>query len=102
MTDNQVTNAIRDLVLRAISDDYESFEWVVGDVLGSAVELGMSADANAVLSALKNLINDGYAQAYLLSAHPGTNAEPVAFAENLLDDLWFYVTPSGKALIRSH
>jgi hypothetical protein len=54
-----------------------------------ATERNTTVNADAVIGALKTLISEGLAQAYLLSANHNVKAEAVAFSEDRLDELWF-------------
>jgi hypothetical protein len=90
----------REYALRAISDDYEEFEKILQDVTGWAAACGVTPDRSSTLRALEELIRDGYAQAYILSAVPPGKAEAVSYSLDRLDELWFYVTPKGKRLAR--
>jgi hypothetical protein len=87
---------LREYVIRAISDDYESLELILESVIGWAVERAGVADKEGTLKALVGLIEDGYAQAYVL----GRDARPVDYSESSLDDLWFYVTPNGMKFLK--
>jgi hypothetical protein len=89
---------LRELALRAISDDYEDIERVLEDVTGWAAELGFISERDAILRALEGLIKDGYAQANLLSSGPPGRAEAVNYSTDRVGELWFYVTPKGKEL----
>jgi hypothetical protein len=89
---------MRTLVLRAIADDYESFDIIVESVTEWSV--GRRVDRQAVKSALEQLINEGYAQAYVLSSEPPAGAQPVQYCSDDVSDLWFYLTKKGRALAR--
>ncbi len=89
-------SSLREYALRVIADDYESFEYILENVIELAAEHGGVADREGTLKALETLIRDGFAQAYLL----GREAEPVSYDRDQLDDLWFYLTPKGIDLIR--
>ena len=91
---------LREYALRAISDDYENFDRVRQEVTGWAAKYGIVPDDDAIQRALKSLLCDGYAQAYLRHADPPGKAQPVTFSEDSLHELWFYVTPTGKQLAR--
>jgi hypothetical protein len=93
--------SLREYTLRAISDDYEEFERVLRDVTAFALQEGTTADRHATVTALEQLIADGYAQAYVLSAEPPGKAEAVAYSPSRLTALWFYVTPKGKQAARN-
>jgi len=91
--------SIRNYVLSAIANDYEEFEMVFGEVAKWAEEDGKIGVAREeIIGELERLINEGYAQAYLLSPQD-PHAEPVTFSADNIGDLWFYVTPKGKRLV---
>jgi hypothetical protein len=96
----ELDQSLRELVLRAISDDYENFDRILEDVTGWAAERHFTPDRLSILRALEGLISDGYAQAYLLSSGPPGKAEAVMYSADCLDELWFYVTLEGKQLTR--
>jgi hypothetical protein len=86
------------LVLRAIADDYESFDIIINSVSQWAASHG--GDHQSIKSALEQLIDEGYAQAYVLSSEPPARPQAVKYSDAALYDLWFYVTEKGKALAR--
>ncbi len=90
-------NYVRECTLRAISDDYEEFERIFRDATQCASGRVKSISRSATQKALEELIRDGYAQAYNLSAD-GSPALPVTYLPSDLSKLWFYVTASGKKL----
>ncbi len=92
--------SLREYTLRAISDDYEEFERVLRDVTTFALQEGTTADRHATVTALEQLIADGYAQAYVLHADSPWKAEAVEYSPSRLTALWFYVTPKGKHAAR--
>lgn len=88
-------------VLDAISNDYD-FEMVFSDVIKWLQEEGKEGVTHeAVARRLEQLINEGYAQAYLLSSQLPTPT-PVTFSNETIRELWFYATPSGKRLAQLH
>ena len=94
-----LTQLLKEYVVRAISDDYWEFDWIVADVTGWAVERDIAVDRQRILKALEDAISEGYTQAYVLSGRPPYST-PVDYSPAHLDDLWFYVTPKGKQLAR--
>lgn len=86
---------IRDYVLKAVSDDYESVELI----LDAAQRLaGLNATTEQVCLALNDLVEDALAQAYELSSeHP--HATAVNIDPDRMKELWFYATPKGIARI---
>jgi hypothetical protein len=90
---------LRELTLRSISDDYETFERVFRDVCLWANERGIIADRASTLATLEGLIGNGYAQAYILSSRPPESVLPVTYARDRVGELWYYLTPEGKRLV---
>jgi hypothetical protein len=90
-----------ELVLRAVSDDYECLQQIIADVGNWSAERGIICDREIVVRALKGLIADDHVRAYLLSSSPPRKTEAANYALNHIDDLWFYVTPNGKKLADS-
>jgi hypothetical protein len=84
---------VKELVLSRIADDYESFEHIT-DSLSRLP--GASPRPEEIREALAALIADGSAASYYLSPQPPhvTRAE---FSQESIANLWFYVTPLGKA-----
>ena len=92
---------IQHLTLRAIADDYENFDRILRDVKRWAATRGFKPRESAILKALDSLIQASCARAYSLSEAPGAKPQIVPFRENRVDELWFYVTPKGKRLVRA-
>ena len=94
-------------VMEAVSDDYHSVQTILETVNGRAHERngGGSAETNTlkvnrreVVRALRELVNEGYAQAHVLAPErPHFLAVP--FREEQADQLWFYVTAKGKEIM---
>jgi len=57
--------------------------------------MGPQASTNEIGAALRQLINEGLAQAYVLSPHP-PHAQRVKFEPGKMEELWFYVTAQGR------
>ena len=82
--------------MTAISDDNEDIETVrryVQKFHETTISSGQASRA------LGELVQDGLAQAYLLSPQP-PHATKVGFDPNRIDELWFYVTPEGKKFVQ--
>jgi hypothetical protein len=90
---------VKQSVLTAISDDYEDLDMVVNEVGKWGAQEGVSVTRQGITRALEELIGEGLAQAYVLSAQP-PYAEVVRFSVEDVDRLCFYVTPKGKSLVR--
>ena len=87
-------------LLYSMADDYEDFELVSKEVSKRAQPHGQMPSRTEIIRALEELINEGLAQAYILTpTRPG--ATPVAFHRKDLEQLWFYITPRGKRLLES-
>jgi hypothetical protein len=89
---------LRDFVLEAVSNDYESFEQILEQVVRWSSDRGLSATRAEIIPILENAIRDGYVQAYILSAEQ-PHTQIVEFSLDRLDSLWFYVTPKGKQFV---
>jgi hypothetical protein len=89
---------LKEWTLLAISDDYEDVRRISQEVARRAGQVAVRINRGDVISALADLVNEGYAQAYLLSEQKGQPAIPVPFSESRLGELWFYVTEKGKRL----
>jgi hypothetical protein len=83
-----------------MANDYEDLEILVDEVLKFASEIGHAPSRMEIIEGLEQLINEGLAQAYILSP-TSPHATPVNFRRNDVDGLWFYVTPEGKRLVKS-
>ena len=97
MEDRSAT--LRECVMRAIADDYENFEYVIHWTDRSTSDHELHASREEVIQVLKDLVDVGYAQAYVLSPLP-PHSTPVPFAAADVDGLWFYLTPEGLGIIR--
>src|SRR5271168_3304238 len=86
---------IRALVLQTISDDYESLEYIVEDLNQQPELEALAISAKEISEALESLVHGGLAASYCLSPTP-PHATKVPFSYDLIEDLWFYVTVSGK------
>jgi hypothetical protein len=86
-----------EVVLNAIADDYENVESILRSIQALS---DVRAEAGHVGEALRELVTDGLAQSYELSAFP-PHAKLVDFDASRIDKLWFYVTPEGKRFVQS-
>jgi hypothetical protein len=102
------SQAILELVLNAIADDYESLEiilksineWESENNSGSwAAMSAVPVSRPEVVKALRVLTAESYAQAYIFAAGEGS-ARPVDFHKEAVDDLWFYATPKGMQAVK--
>lgn len=100
--------AILELVLCAMADDYESVEiilktineWDADRDPGSwAARSAAPVSRSEVIKALRELTQEGYAQTYVLAIRE-PHATPIEFLETEVDSLWFYATPKGINAVR--
>jgi hypothetical protein len=90
---------VKHYLLNSMANDYEDLE-ILFDEVSKLAPVGQAPSRMETIEALEQLVNEGLAQAYILS--PGSpHARPVSFRRNDVDNLWFYVTPEGKKLIVS-
>ena len=89
---------LKGFVLEAVANDYESFASILEMVSQWLAKGELQASRVAIAAALNRAINEGYVQAYLLSPHE-PHSKVVESSPDRLDDLWFYITPSGKRLV---
>ena len=90
--------ALYEIVLINMADDYESFEYLLEHAQKWSIESGIIVTRDAVAAALGRAIREGDAKAYLLSPQP-PYSQAVEFSLDRIDGLWFYVTPKGKGII---
>ncbi len=102
--------AILELVMDAVSDDYETLDVILSTINESypgapdledweALKAAPVARHEAV-QALQELAREGYAQAYVYD-EAEKDFLPVAFGKERIKALWFYATPKGlKAVER--
>ncbi|HEV2492374.1 MAG TPA: hypothetical protein VG204_04805 [Terriglobia bacterium] len=102
------SEAILELVITEISDDYENLALIlqfinepdgISELTPQPARSAVPVSRPEVVKALKELILEGYAQAYILSATE-PSARPVDFSAGAIDELWFYVTPKGKDAVK--
>lgn len=80
---------IKDLIVNAMMDDYESFEIIVRCVK----EEDETVKAMEVQSLLRELIEGGRIRAYDLHV---SQREPVPYSHDRVRELWFYPTPQER------
>lgn len=95
-----VKKKIKEYVLDAVSDDYEDLATIIAEVRAWN-EGNTDVDSPTILSALDQLIRDGYVQAYILSAEPVAGSVPTDFDPKYASELFFYVTAKGKQRVSS-
>ncbi len=81
--------------MSAIADDYESLQIVADTIAKWAKKDGAEAfRRQELLAELGALIQDGYAQAYVLSARP-PHTSIADYCETRADEFWFMLTLAG-------
>jgi hypothetical protein len=91
---------IQRLVLSEISDDYESVDQIIlRNVARDGAKLGLSIERSDIVDALRSLIEDGLAKAYLLSSREPYSTElPSMPALDVVEEdfkTYFYITKKG-------
>jgi aryl-alcohol dehydrogenase-like predicted oxidoreductase len=89
---------IRDAVLDAVADDYESLEVITSDIRSRLHSLRAEVTTENVSEALAGLVRDGLVQTFVLSSSP-PHAVPVSFSYDTIAESWFCITPFGKAAL---
>jgi hypothetical protein len=98
--------AVLELVLEAIADDYETIEIILKAInewdTERDAELWPARSAAPVtrpevIKALRVLTQEGYARACIFD---GSEARDVVFREGAPADLWFYATPKGVNAVK--
>ncbi|HUZ46720.1 MAG TPA: hypothetical protein VMW54_08785 [Terriglobia bacterium] len=101
--------AILELVMDAVADDYERLEMIMATINESypvdPALKGWEALKAAPVSrhegvqALRELTGEGYAQAYVYDAAEN-RFRAVGFGKEQINDLWFYATPKGLNAVK--
>jgi hypothetical protein len=99
-TEEDRKNFMRDLVMTCMADDYENLEIIMRDVTNWGEGRHVFPTRAEVVSAIEKVIADGYAQSFLLSPRP-LHSTAVAFDLERVDDLYFYLTPVGKKIVKN-
>jgi hypothetical protein len=95
--------AVLELVIGAIADDYESVATILASINDRDANLepgrwearrAVPVSRPEVISALTELVREGYAQAYVLDSRQ-PEGRPVKFREDEAGNLWFLVTTKG-------
>ena len=106
------TSALLELVLNAISDDYENVEIIRRIINGyDPDEPGLKnwkalaavpVSRLEVVNGLRELVAEGFAQASIYDPE-AKDYQPVSFRPDMVSVLWFYVTEKGmEAVDRIH
>ena len=97
---------IRRMVLNTMCDDYENVDQIILPVVArDCAKLGLSVERSEIVKTLSELVSDGLAKAYLLSAWEPFSTEfqgmpPVDVVEEDFKT-YFYVTKMGMDFHRS-
>jgi aryl-alcohol dehydrogenase-like predicted oxidoreductase len=89
---------IRNMVMDAITNDYEDFTTIVREVRNWATEGGLQVEIGEVADALMGLIDTGLAKAYRLSSSSQTELEGRPDAD-ALEDYYYLLTSEGRAAV---
>jgi hypothetical protein len=84
-------------LLSAIANDYEDLASIDKYLHFEGADLLLTH--NEIGEALKQLIDEGLAEAYRLSP-VAPHAQKVDFETDMAEQLWFYVTPKGEDFVR--
>lgn len=102
------SQAVLELVIQAIADDYETLEIIHQSINIGDHELSPEAwparsavpvSRHEIVKALGELTREGYAQSYCFGLGEA-NAVAVKFSKDGINDLWFYVTPKGENAVK--
>jgi hypothetical protein len=87
---------IKTAAMLAMADDYEDFETVHQEVSKQGAESGSNVGRQETARLLGELIREGLAEAYVLSANP-PYSQVAEYSPEKTSELWFYLSPRGKA-----
>ena len=93
---------LRTLVLSAIADNYENSDWITENVVHLAGECGFLVERPDVERTIGDLIGEGLARAYRLTAteDPAEEMTGIPTAAEF-GDAYFLMCESGLAVLRS-
>src|SRR6266571_6463452 len=91
-------NQIVRCVMSSIADDYEDLEIVLKDASRWEAESGTPLDRLKVVETLTELIKEGYAEAYILSADQ-PKIKRIEYSPEHAGNLWFLFDPKRKAFL---
>jgi len=86
--------------MSSIADDYEDLEIVLKDASRWEAESGTPLDRLKVDETLTELIKEGYAEAYILSADQ-PKIKRIEYSPEHAGNLWFYLIPKVRRFSRS-
>ncbi len=99
---------ILELVLNEIADDYENLDTIMEYINRRDPSLdpanwealrAIPVSRPEVISALTELVREGFAQAYILQSHE-PYSRPVKLSQGDIGSLWFLVTAKGAAAVK--
>lgn len=99
--------AVLELVLLAIADDYEDLRTIIEsindwkpdpEIEARPARSAVPVSRPEVVKALRELIREGYAQAYTLDGEEASVWQ-LEFRDDAAGELWFYVTPKGELTV---
>ena len=94
------TSFTKELVLNSVADDYEDFRIILDEVTYWGSQRGIQLTRDEVEMALLDLLSTGHVQAYELSSVP-PHSTPVSFTAERARDLYYYLTPTGRKILRN-
>jgi hypothetical protein len=92
----EINQFLKDCVITIVSDDYENFEVILGQTRHLASLKGVTVHEDEVAQAVEKVIAEGLVEAYFLSPHEPHSVK-TQYSLEQVHELWFYVTPQGKA-----
>ena len=94
----EISAFLKDCIVITVSDDYESFETIRNNIALRARARAFEISEKQIARALLATITEGLVDAYVLSPTP-PHSTKVEYSDEQLNDLWYYVSPRGKALV---
>ena len=86
--------------MAAAANDYENLPVIIQDVTNWGKSRNISPAREEIIEAIETLVVDGHAQCYLLSSR-APHSTAVKFDRTRVDDLYFYLTPAGKKIVKN-
>jgi len=86
--------------MTSVADDYENLPIIIEVVTNWAKGRNVFPAREEVVNAIETLTVEGHVQSYWLSPH-APHAAAVQFDRNRVDDLYFYLTPAGKKIVKN-
>jgi hypothetical protein len=88
---------LQNYVVNIVANDYENYALIDKEALGWAAKDGVTASPQGVRDALAAVVRDGLVDCCRFSQG---KYEKVELAALKLEDLWFRVSPKGRACLR--